>query len=98
MKADIHPDYHKITVVMTDGTKYETRSCWGKEGDTLNLDIDPLTHPAWQGGTGKVVEKGALSKFEKRFSGFGLSATAHDKNEADKAAAAKKEEKAKAKK
>ena len=38
MKADIHPDYHTIKVVMTDGTEYLTRSTWGKEGDTLNLD------------------------------------------------------------
>jgi large subunit ribosomal protein L31 len=41
MKAEIHPDYHTITVVMTDGTEYQTRSTWGKEGDKLNLDIDP---------------------------------------------------------
>ncbi len=85
MKAEGHPDYHKITVVMTDGTKYETRSTYGKEGDVLSLDIDPLTHPAWQGGQGKVIERGALSKFEKRFAGFGLSKTAHEKNEDDKA-------------
>ena len=63
---------------MTDGTKYKTRSTWGKEGDVLSLDIDPLTHPAWQGGTGKVIEKGQLSKFEKRFSGFGISAEAKE--------------------
>jgi large subunit ribosomal protein L31 len=25
MKADIHPDYHMIKVVMTDGTEYMTR-------------------------------------------------------------------------
>ena len=73
MKADIHPDYHEITVQMTDGTSYTTRSTWGKEGDVLKLDVDPLTHPAWQGGTGKVVEKGQLSKFEKRFGNFGLA-------------------------
>ena len=72
MKADVHPDYHEITVVMTDGTEYKTHSTWGKEGDVLKLDTDPLTHPAWQGGTGKVVEKGQLSKFEKRFGSFGL--------------------------
>jgi large subunit ribosomal protein L31 len=95
MKAEIHPDYHTINVVMTDGTKYQTRSTWGKEGDTINLDVDPLNHPAWQGGTGKVVEKGQLSKFEKRFAGFGLSATAHEKNEADAAAKAAKAPKAK---
>ncbi len=35
MKADIHPNYHMITVVMTDGTEYRTRSTWGKEGDKL---------------------------------------------------------------
>ena len=26
MKTDIHPDYHSIKVVMTDGTEYMTRS------------------------------------------------------------------------
>ncbi|TIW30323.1 MAG: 50S ribosomal protein L31, partial [Mesorhizobium sp.] len=50
MKTDIHPDYHTIKIVMTDGTEYMTRSTWGKEGDTMNLDIDPTTHPAWTGG------------------------------------------------
>lgn len=70
MKADIHPDYHTITVKMTDGTEYQTRSTWGKEGDVMNLDIDPLSHPAWQGGSGRVVEKAQLSKFEKRFGSF----------------------------
>ena len=44
MKKDIHPDYHDITVVMTDGTEYTTRSTMGKAGDTLKLDIDPKSH------------------------------------------------------
>ena len=43
MKKDKHPDYHKITVMMTDGTKFETMSTWGKAGDTMSLDIDPLS-------------------------------------------------------
>ena len=50
MKPEIHPDYHTIKVVMTDGTEFETRTTWGKEGDTLHLDIDPKSHPAWTGG------------------------------------------------
>ena len=50
MKADAHPQYHMITVKMTDGTEFQTRSTWGKEGDTLTLDIDPTSHPAWTGG------------------------------------------------
>ena len=40
MKDGIHPDYHEITVVMTDGTSYQTRSTYGKAGDTLRLEID----------------------------------------------------------
>ena len=34
MKKDIHPKYHEINVVMTDGSTFKTRSTWGKEGDT----------------------------------------------------------------
>ena len=40
-EKDIHPDYHEITLVMTDGSERKTRSTWGKEGDVLKLDIDP---------------------------------------------------------
>ncbi|MFT8371658.1 MAG: 50S ribosomal protein L31, partial [Acetobacter sp.] len=28
MKSGIHPEYHEITVIMTDGTEYTTRSCY----------------------------------------------------------------------
>ena len=44
MKKDIHPDYHEITIEMTDGSKYKTRSTLGKSGHHLKLDIDPKTH------------------------------------------------------
>ena len=61
MKSGIHPDYHMINVEMTDGTKFQTRSTWGKEGDTLHLDIDPKVHPAWTGGTARC-RKAARSR------------------------------------
>ena len=51
MKSDIHPNYHMIKVVMTNGVEFMTRSTYGEEGATLNLDIDPNTHPAWTGGS-----------------------------------------------
>lgn len=70
MKANTHPDYHEITVVMTDGTEYKTRTTWGKAGDVMKLDIDSVSHPAWKGGTAKITEKGQLSKFEKKFGSF----------------------------
>ena len=74
MKKEIHPDYHEITVVMTDGTEFKTRSTWGKEGDVLKLDVDPKSHPAWTGGGIKLVDSsGQVAKFQKRFKDFGLS-------------------------
>ena len=67
MKKKIHPNYHKIKVVMTDGTDFETMSTWGKEGDTLKLDIDPKSHAAWTGGSQKILDKGQVSKYNKKF-------------------------------
>ena len=61
-------DKGKIKVVMTDGTEFETRSTWGKENDTLKLDIDPKSHFAWTGGTQKIMDKGRVSKYNKKFS------------------------------
>ncbi|MCE7028324.1 50S ribosomal protein L31 [Jiella avicenniae] len=73
MKKDIHPKYHAITVVMTNGTEYQTRSTWGSEGDKLNLDIDPTSHPAWTGGNQQLMDRGGrVSRFKKRYEGLGI--------------------------
>ena len=73
MKKNIHPDYHTIKVQMTDGTVFETRSTWGSEGDTLALDIDPTSHPAWTGGNQRLVDSGGqVARFNKRFGGLSL--------------------------
>lgn len=73
MKKEVHPDYHTITVVMTDGTKFETRTTWGSEGDTLNLDIDPTSHPAWTGGDRQLMDRGGrVSRFKKKYEGLGI--------------------------
>lgn len=71
MKQDLHPNYHTIKVVMTDGSEFTTRSTWGKEGDVLHLDIDPKSHPAWTGGQQQILDRGGrVSRFQKKFSGF----------------------------
>ena len=67
MKKKIHPDYHNITVEMTDGTTFDTRSTWGKEGDVLKLEIDPKSHPAWTGKTGNLEVKGRVALFKKKY-------------------------------
>ena len=68
MKKELHPDYHMITVKLTDGSTYETRSTYGSEGDVLTLDIDPSAHPAWTGGNSKLMDTGGrVSKFKNKF-------------------------------
>lgn len=73
MKKDIHPDYHMIDVKLTDGTVIQMQSTYGKEGDTLSLDIDPSVHPAWTGGNSRLMDTGGrVSKFKKKYEGLGF--------------------------
>ena len=68
MKKEIHTKYHKIEIQLTNGCKFETRSTFGKEGEILKLDIDPLSHPAWTGENSKMLDSdGQVAKFQKRF-------------------------------
>lgn len=73
MKKDIHPAYHVIDVKMTDGTTVQMRSTYGSEGDTLTLDIDPSSHPAWTGGSTRLMDTGGrVSKFKNKYAGLGF--------------------------
>ena len=68
---ELHPDYHQIKVVMTDGTEFIIYSTYGKEGDELHLEIDPTSHPAWTGGDQRLTDRGGrLSRFKKKFEGL----------------------------
>lgn len=71
MKKDIHPKYHVIDVKLTDGTVVQMRSTY--QGDALSLDIDPSSHPAWTGGTSRLMDSGGrVSKFKKKYEGLGF--------------------------
>ena len=73
MKTGIHPEYHMITVKMTDGTTFQTQTTWGKAGETMSLDIDPLSHPAWTGQSAKLMDTGGrVSKFKNKYAGLGF--------------------------
>lgn len=73
MRKDIHPDYHMIKVVMTDGTEFMTRSTWGSDGDTMQLEIDPKSHPAWTGGSQRLMDRGGqVARFKARFGSLSL--------------------------
>ena len=73
MKKEIHPDYHEITIVMTDGSEFKTKSTWGQDGEVMKLEIDPKSHPAWTGEHRLVDSGGQVAKFNKRFQNIGLS-------------------------
>jgi len=73
MKEGIHPDYHEITYVMSDGSKFKTKSTWGKKGDVMTLEIDPKSHPAWTGVHRLIDSGGQLSKFKNKFGNLDLN-------------------------
>ncbi len=70
MKKGIHPDYHPITVVLTNGERIETRSVYGKPGEEINVYIDPTCHHAWTGEKQVIVDNGRVSKFNKKYKNF----------------------------
>lgn len=69
----IHPKQHEVTIQMTDGTKFNVKTTWGKEGEVLKLDVDPRNHPAWQedGKSFINVNDDRINKFKKKFGDFG---------------------------
>jgi len=73
MKDAIHPDYHMVNVKLTDGTVVQMKSTWGSEGDTISLDIDPSVHPAWTGGSARLMDTGGkVSRFKNKYAGLGF--------------------------
>ena len=67
-----HPEQHEVEVVMTDGSKFQIKTTWGKGGDSLTLDVDPKNHPAWQdGGQNFVnVNNERVASFKEKFGDF----------------------------
>lgn len=67
MKQNLHPDYHFINVVMTDGTQYQTRTTWGEADARLQLVIDSKNHPAYTGERRVMDSMGRIEKFKSKY-------------------------------
>ena len=65
MKKGIHPFYHTVDIQMTDGSTFQTRSCY--KGDKMVLDIDSKSHPFFTGKQVLVGTAGRVERFNKRF-------------------------------
>ncbi len=65
MKKGIHPNYHVVEVVQTDGTTFKVRSCF--KSDRMVLDIDSKSHPFFTGKQMLIDTAGRVDRFNKRF-------------------------------
>jgi large subunit ribosomal protein L31 len=65
MKKGIHPNYHTVTIVQTDGSTFTTRSCFKSE--RMVLEIDSKSHPFFTGKQMLIDTAGRVDRFNKRF-------------------------------
>ena len=79
MKADIHPDYHKVLFVdsatgkewlsRSTMTSKETREIEGEEVPVVKLEISSASHPFWTGTMRELDADGKIDRFRKRYGG-----------------------------
>lgn len=67
MKDGIHPDYNEITVVLSDGTKIETRSTLNPEDGEYHTEVDSKNHPFYTGNMSFQKKAGRIDRFKKRY-------------------------------
>ena len=65
MKADIHPNYHEITVTCSCGNSFKTQSSISKP--ELKVEVCSECHPFYT-GTQKIVDTaGRIDKFRQKY-------------------------------
>ena len=77
MKADIHPDYHKVLFVDTaTGDKWVSRSTMtsndtenvdGEDLPIIKLEISAASHPFWTGTMRELDADGKIDRFRRRY-------------------------------
>ena len=77
MKAEIHPDYHKVLFVdSATGEEWVSRSTLsseekrevdGEELPVIKLEISSASHPFWTGQARELDSEGRVDRFRKRY-------------------------------
>ena len=77
VKADTHPDYHKVLFIDTaTGDEWVTRSTMksketrevdGEEIPVVKLEISSYSHPFWTGKMREVDADGKIDRFRRRY-------------------------------
>lgn len=63
MKADIHPDYEKVTIKCVCGNEIET----GSVENDITVEICNACHPFYTGNQKILDSEGRVERFKKRY-------------------------------
>ncbi|MGD9950369.1 MAG: 50S ribosomal protein L31 [Desulfobulbus sp.] len=66
MKANTHPEYHKIKAVCACGNEIEL----GSVNTEMRVEICSACHPFFTGKQKLVDTAGRIEKFKKKYAGF----------------------------
>ena len=65
MKADLHPQYRKLTVVCACGNQFETRST----AAGIHVEVCAMCHPYFTGKQRLVDTAGRVDRFRRKYQG-----------------------------
>jgi len=77
MKAEIHPDYHKVLFVdVSTGKEWlsrstmqskESREVDGEQVPVIRLEVTSYSHPLWTGHTREIDADGNIDRYRRRY-------------------------------
>lgn len=67
MKEGIHPEYDEITVELSDGTKFKTRSTLNPEEGVYRSEVDSKNHPFYTNKQQYTQKAGQVDRFHQRY-------------------------------
>ncbi len=67
MKEGIHPEYDEITVELSDGTKFKTRSTLNAEEGVYRSEVDSKNHPFYTNKQQYTQKAGQVDRFHQRY-------------------------------
>lgn len=67
MKEGIHPEYTEITVQLSDGTEFKTRSTMNPKDGVYRSEVDSKNHPFYTDNMKLQKKAGRIDRFHKRY-------------------------------